>query len=85
MKFFSAFPNFYGHKNGNSSQNSSEESFFSPSETGATYSSFDNPLSDNNGYVQSVDSVKEKDSAASAAYLKFVKSHDCRVSEIRKK
>jgi len=79
MKFFSAFPNFSGRNHHRSSQNTSIDAIINQSES----ATFDDSITKNGEFSEN-GKVKRNLSAASAAYLKFVKSHDVRVGAIKK-
>lgn len=80
MKFFSAFPCFSGRKSNITMKTTSLENLFGQNETDDLQTS----ISSENVSIAEPADIKTNASAASAAYLKFVKSHDIRVNSVKK-
>ena len=76
MKFFSAFPNFYGKKAARPLQTASFDGIFTRSENKDAQQPSVNEIKSN--------SEPSDKKANTAAYLKFVKSHDTRVNSVKK-
>ena len=75
MKFFSAFPNFYGKKATRPLQTASFDGIFTRGENKDARNPSVNEIKSN--------SEPSDKKANTAAYLKFVKSHDNRINTIK--
>ncbi len=85
MKFFSAFPNFTKKRGNMNTQNFPFDTLLTQTENADSKIPATATVTPENESDIVNSHIKQNDTAATAAYLKFVKSHDNRVNSVKKR